>query len=363
MKILLISDLYPLFDDRTIPFVLEDFSNAFVEFNKSICVIRPNFLFNAIIRSRTIGKQKLYKKNGIDIYNRNFFAPFLWEENSFIEQIKSQNFNVIISHMPSGHLYADLINKKLKLPRIAIVHYSDYRIMNEFKYLPFKRRLEKSIKNANLIGARNEFLKREFKADFTLPSFVDKKVILNNKKTVNKKKLKMITLSKLIKRKNIDLVIKALAKALITKEFDFDYDIYGFGEEKKSLNELIYKYELEDKVRIHNYVDHNLIYKKLDENDIFILPSTKETFGISYLEAMARGLITIGTLSEGMEGIIQNNQNGFLIEADVEQIYDCLRWIDISDRDKLIKNTLLKIRDYEKEKIMKKYLKIIEKVL
>ena len=357
MKILLISDLYPLKSDSTLPSVLEDFSLALKEKNILVEIVRPNFLFNTFIRGHKIFKSGVYLQKGIKIYNKNFLIPFLFNNLNL-----ENDFDIIISHMPLGHIYADLINKKLNLPRISVLHYSDFRVLKEFKYsIYFKNKLKKALKNSTLIGARSEFLKRELKVDFILPSFIEKENI-KEKKSFNSKKLKIITLSKLIKRKNLNLVIKALADV----DFDFEYEIYGKGTEEKNLNKLIKKLNLQNKIKIMPHINHNLIYEKLDENDVFILPSIKETFGLSYLEAMSRGLITIGIKNEGIDGIIKNNENGFLINPNIKEIKEILSKINnfsLEKKEKISQNTLKSIKNYEKEKIITKYVETIKKIL
>ena len=43
--------------------------------------------------------------------------------------------------------------------------------------------------------------------------------------------------------------------------------------------------------------------------------SRGEAFGLVYLEAMARGCITIASKDEGFDGVIQDGKNGFLCKA------------------------------------------------
>lgn len=62
-------------------------------------------------------------------------------------------------------------------------------------------------------------------------------------------------------------------------------------------------------------IPRNDIITHLDNSDCFIMISKDEVFGLVYLEAMARGCITIAAKNEGMEGIIENGVNGFLCEA------------------------------------------------
>lgn len=356
MKILFVTDLYPLIEDKSIPNVVEDFAMAFKKRGDDVFVIRANFLFNSFLRGHKYILECETTRNGIRIYNKNFILPFL---DSNIDYLLNRDFDLIISHMPSGHIYSDLINKKLKLPHISIVHQSDYRVLSNFKYsFYFKNRLKKALENSTLIGARNEFLKEKLNADFILPSFVEEEKIIKNKE-FKKDKLKIITLSKLIKRKNINLVIEALSKV----DFDFEYSIFGEGKEKKRLLSLIKKYNLKDKIKIYPHINHSEVYDELDKNNIFILPSIKETFGISYLEAMSRGLIVIASKKEGMQGIIKNEENGYLIEPKVDDTKEILEKINNQNNDEIIKKTLLNIKNYTQEKIMNKYDEIIKKTL
>ena len=169
-KVLFITDLYPIKDEKTIPLAIENFALGLKEFGFEITVIRPNFLFNTVLRGHKIYKNGIYQRNGIEIINKNFFLPFIFDNFR-----TDKKFDLIISHMPSGNIYADLINKKLKLPHISIVHNSDLKVLSDFKYsFYFKNRLLRSLKNSNLTGARNSNLKEKLNADFILPSFIDK---------------------------------------------------------------------------------------------------------------------------------------------------------------------------------------------
>ena len=355
MKILFITDLYPIIEDKTIPKAIENFALAFKERGDDVFVIRANFLLNSYLRKHKFVPECEITRNNIRIYNKNFIMPFLNDDISYL----NDDFDIIISHMPSGHIYADLINKKLNLPHISILHQSDYTVLNNFKYsFYFKKRLKNALQNSTLIGARNNFLASKMNADFILPSFIEEDKIVKNKE-FKIDKLKLITLSKLIKRKNINLVIKALSKV----DFDFEYSIFGQGKEHARLEKLIKKYNLQEKIKNYPHIEHDKIWDELDKNDDFILPSTNETFGISYLEALSRGLIVIGTKNTGIDGVIKNNENGFLIEAKVEEIKKVLEKINQENMDEIIENSLLEIKKYTKNEIMNKYDEIIKKIL
>ena len=148
MKILIITDLYPIIEDSSIPKVIEDFTLGLAELEHKIYIIRPNFLLNSFLRGHKFIPECEITRKGIRIYNKNFVLPFL---DSNIDFLINKDFDLIISHMPSGHIYADLINKKLNLPHISIVHQSDYTVLSDFKYsIYFKNRLKKALKNLKL---------------------------------------------------------------------------------------------------------------------------------------------------------------------------------------------------------------------
>lgn len=81
------------------------------------------------------------------------------------------------------------------------------------------------------------------------------------------------------------------------------------------------------------------------QNDILVLPSVNEAYGIVYIEAQAFGLPVIGTLAGGAAEIIQHGSNGYLIEpGDSKALFDLLMLLN-NDRDRL-KHMGNKARDY-----------------
>ena len=79
---------------------------------------------------------------------------------------------------------------------------------------------------------------------------------------------------------------------------------------------------------------------------------------------LARGLVVIASKNEGMEGTIENNKNGFLIDPNKDEILNTLKKLTDSNLKKeMIKNTLLNIKNYQKDIVIKKYLTLIEKII
>jgi glycosyltransferase involved in cell wall biosynthesis len=64
----------------------------------------------------------------------------------------------------------------------------------------------------------------------------------------------------------------------------------------------------------------DMVLDELTKADMFILVSAPETFGLSYLEAMASGCIVIGSKGWGIDGVIEDGVNGFLCEPNEEKM-------------------------------------------
>ena len=102
------------------------------------------------------------------------------------------------------------------------------------------------------------------------------------------------------------------------------------------------------------------------QSDIFILPSEKETFGMVYLEAMGCGCITVGTKNDGIDGIIKNNENGFLIEPDIIAIklmLERIKKMTEEERSIILQNCYNTVKTYNIKACADSYLKNVLSLL
>lgn len=49
--------------------------------------------------------------------------------------------------------------------------------------------------------------------------------------------------------------------------------------------------------------------------EVFVMISSPETLGLVYLEAMSQGCVAIGSRNEGIDGILVDGKNGYLVES------------------------------------------------
>jgi glycosyltransferase involved in cell wall biosynthesis len=142
----------------------------------------------------------------------------------------------------------------------------------------------------------------------------------------------LIFVGRLIKDKNVDILIKSTF--FVKKELSsIKCLIIGDGPEKQDLIMLAEKLNLRDNIVFRGFVEYEEMVSHMKASKIFVFPSTREGFGIVVIEAMACGLpvITVDHPMNAACEFIKDNQNGFICELDARQI--CQNILGILRRD------------------------------
>ena len=92
--------------------------------------------------------------------------------------------------------------------------------------------------------------------------------------------------------------------------------IVGQGPERGRLEALCRELGVEDSVLFLGQLDNSRVREEMARSRFFVMISHPEGFGVVYLEAMSSGCVTIGTQGEGIEDVIENGVNGFLVPPD-----------------------------------------------
>ena len=351
MKILFVTDLYPISDtEHSTPKTLLNFVEEWKKQGHDVNILKPNFLLNSFIRKKPFYKTGQYN----DVFNVNYHTPFLFDVTKKIPEF---DYDVIVAHMPSGIIFSN----KLKGKKVCAVHTSDIQVLTNPLYsVYFKSQMEKAYKNCDGIACRSQVLKNKFlklypqyeSKTFLCESGINFEPIL--KENVSKKNI--LTCANLIKRKNIDKLILA-----INEMPELTLTVIGDGPELKHLKKIAGK-----NVIFTGRLDNSQVIEKMRKNDIFILPSINETFGLVYIEAMANGCIIVATKNDGVDGIIKNEFNGFLITPDKNSIKNVLNVItDMKDNDikSILQNCYNTAKTYNSADCAQRYLENILKIL
>lgn len=154
-----------------------------------------------------------------------------------------------------------------------------------------------------------------------------------NKDFINGVK-RFVFVGSLYELKNVDITLRALHKAMAGK--DYTFDIVGEGAENDNLHHLVEELGLNDHVVFHGQMKRDDAQNIFRNADCFVMVSSREAFGLVYVEAMAKGCIIIGTKGQGIDGIVQNGENGFLCKArDVDKLVEVIHRIVSLPQDEL----------------------------
>lgn len=361
MKILFVTDLYPVCEDeKKTPRTLSSFVREWQNAGHEVDVVRPNFLFNSFLRKKPFYKTGQYGH----VFNVNYITPFLFDVT---KKLPAFDYDVIVSHMPSGILFSNRLNGK----KVCAVHVSDLEVLTNPLYsIYFKSQAEKAYKNADGIACRSQVLKNKFlklypqyeQKTFLCESGIDFEPVLST--DISRKNI--ITCANLIPRKNIDKLILT-----INEMPQLQLTVIGDGEEYKNLQKIA-----GENIKFLGYLEHYKVLEEMRKADIFVLPSVNETFGMTYLEAMACGCITVGVKDDGIDGIIKDGENGFLIEParttsgqkdisrmDIKKILEKIMNLPEQNVKNILQNCYNTVNCYKSADCADNYLKNILKII
>jgi len=146
-----------------------------------------------------------------------------------------------------------------------------------------------------------------------------------------KDKVTLLSLGRLVKRKGVDTVIKALASLDSETKSKICYLVAGTGEADYYLKELAALKEV--KVTFVGEVSDLEKWSFLDLCDIFVMPSRSingdfEGFGIVYLEANLYGKPVIAGRSGGVSDAVIDKETGLLVDPEkVEAVAAAIKFL------------------------------------
>lgn len=165
----------------------------------------------------------------------------------------------------------------------------------------------------------------------------------------------------LISRKFPAAIISSLIKAFPDGNFKMTY--IGDGAERGVIEAEYKRLGSVGELVFTGRIPREQTIRYLKESDVFIMISKNETFGLVYLEAMALGIVPIGSKDGGIDGVINDGKNGFLCEAgNIEELTELLKTIKNmpSDRLRSISEEAQKTAiDYSDFKVAERYLKAL----
>jgi glycosyltransferase involved in cell wall biosynthesis len=125
---------------------------------------------------------------------------------------------------------------------------------------------------------------------------------------------RLISVGRLNTQKDHALLLESCARLReLAPGLTWTLDIYGEGEQRAQLEAAIHRLALGDTVRLRGEgFTPDEIRAAYDGADLFVLATRKESFGIVYVEAMARGLPIVTTDVPGTRDVVRHEITGLL---------------------------------------------------
>ena len=218
-------------------------------------------------------------------------------------------------------------------------------IYNRAKAIVFQTQYEKSCFSSKLEGK----------------SFViENPVMISKVDNIEENPLEISTAGRLVPQKNHALLIEAIS--LVAQKYpNVRCEIYGEGEQRQVLENIINKLELSHNVHLPgNKTD---IYKWIAKSSVFVLSSEYEGLSNALIEAMMLGKACISTDYPGVDEVIENGVNGIIVaRGDSEQLAEKIDQLisDSTYRNLLAANAQRTSHKYETDEVVKKWKHIIE---
>ena len=290
------------------------------------------------------------------------------------EKLDLLHVHYAIPHASAAYMAQQILSdQNIKIPFITTLHGTDITLVG--KDPSFEPVINFSINKSNMVTAVSESLKKDTNELFevknnikVIPNFIciDDYKLENNdfyKKRFAPNNEKIVChISNFRKVKRIRDVL--LSFEIISKEIDVKLILVGDGPERSALE----KISRESKYRNNIYFLGSLKSTKevLNISDLFFLPSSTESFGLSALEAMACSVPVISTKTGGIPEVVIDGESGYLSKVgDVREMSSNAIEI-LSNKNKLSlfkENALKQAMKFDVKQILPRYEKIYEKCI
>lgn len=279
------------------------------------------------------------KVDGIHVYSLNSFIPFSFLPQKLKEWMRKRLLKHLYKIIENKHGRPDLmhshylrisylsldIKRETNIPWVITEHWSE--INKERLPLEVAKMGSEVYKEADLVIAVSNALSRRIKQHFN----IDAKTIFNMVPSEffkipsvkpNKNTFTFVSVGSLKPIKGHVNLISAFTNAFKGQEVILK--IVGGGPQKKELEQMITALNIEKQIILTGPQSSSSVQELLNNANAFALASNSETFGVVFIEAMAKGLPVVTTKCGGPEEFI-NSINGVLVDVgDVDALSKAL---------------------------------------
>jgi N-acetyl-alpha-D-glucosaminyl L-malate synthase BshA len=285
------------------------------------------------VRLEVLNSSLHFHEVNVPDYPLFHYQPYeLALSSKLVDTVKTYGIELLHVHYAIPHAYAGYMAKQMlkdqgiDLPIVTTLHGTDVTLVGKHPF--YKPAVTFSINHSDSVTSVSESLKQDtinvfevHKEIKVIPNFVDFSKHQHHDEDCQRSLIapddqKIIThISNFRKVKRIDDVIEVFYRT--QKEINAILIMVGDGPERLRAMETCEELGIENKVKFLG--KSNQVYQILCYSDLFILPSTSESFGLAALEAMMMRVPVISTNVGGLPEVNIEGESGYLFElGDVE---------------------------------------------
>jgi L-malate glycosyltransferase len=338
-------------------------------------------IYATIKSSNQTGKYEL-RNNNIDFYYsktlKKYHRLFYFKKIHFLFKDLLNTVNVEQIKITHAHkLFSDggvayKLFRRYKTPYIVAIRNTDINVF--LKYMkhvkPFGKKILDAASQIILISpSYKEFIYKKYPKSY--PNWSKKTTIIPNgidqfwfdnlkdEKKIDGNITRLLFCGKFTKNKNIEAIIQLLKKY---NDGKYIFRIVGGGgNNEHKINELAQRNV--DYIEIYPFAEKNELLSHYKASDIFIMPSFRETFGLSYIEAMTQGLPVIYSNGQGIDGYFKNGEVGYAVNPnDIDTFFEAIKQIE-NNYNTISKNCVRQSKLFNWNDIAEKYISIYNAIV
>lgn len=177
------------------------------------------------------------------------------------------------------------------------------------------------------------------------------------------KKYRFVSVGSMNGRKGHLEVVEAVHCMKPELRKDVSVTFVGGGRDKDKLESLVKEYGLQDVINFAGIIPNEEVYKYQAEGNICILFSKLEGLPLGLIEGLRSGLALISTNVSGIPELIDDGENGRLINYNFEELVDVFNHLDQYNWDEMGKQSRKKFDDfYNFPRMRNDYLRMLNKI-
>lgn len=332
------------------------------------------------VRLTDLNNKLHFHKVNVPDYPLFSFVPYeLALSTKLVDVVKNNSIDVLHVHYAIPHAYAAYMAKKMlkeqsiNIPIVTTLHGTDITLVGN--HPSYKTAVTFSINKSDIVTCVSQSLKEdtldqfEIKKDIkVIPNFIDinkymvQQDLCLHENPIPAKEFIISHVSNFRPVKNIANVVKIFYN--IQKKLNAKLIMIGEGPDKLLAENLCQDLGISHLVKFLG--NSNQVEKNLCHSDLFLLPSSAESFGLAALEAMASKVAVISSNSGGLPEININGETGYVENFDNVDEMSRKAISILSNKESLdnFKNkAFLKAKEFDISKIVPLYEKTYQDAL